>query len=60
MSYKDKKLNREERTKKRDTDDYFNRWTSAEDEIDYLRDEIRNLKDENSKLKAKLERTKND
>ncbi|MEK3544843.1 hypothetical protein [Lactobacillus crispatus] len=38
---------------KRDTDDFFNRWISAEDEIDKLRDQNRQLKDQVAKLKLK-------
>ncbi|MBA2915511.1 hypothetical protein HCN73_04845 [Lactobacillus crispatus] len=44
--------------KKRDTDDYFHRWMSAEDEVDRVRDENRDLKDEIFKLKLKLKEVK--
>lgn len=54
LSHKDKMANREDRAKKRDTDDYFRRWNNAENEIDDLRDQIRDLKDQNAALKMKL------
>lgn len=38
---------------KRDTEDFFTRWISAEDEIDNLRDENRRLKDQIARLKLK-------
>lgn len=38
---------------KRDTEDFFTRWISAEDEIDKLRDQNRQLKDQVARLKLK-------
>ena len=46
-------IKHKEAKKKRDTDDFFNRWISAEDEIDKLRDENRQLKDQIVRLKLR-------
>lgn len=46
-------IKHKEAKKKRDTDDFFNRWISAEDEIDKLRDENRQLKDQIARLKLR-------
>lgn len=40
--------------KKRDTEDFYARWISAEDEVDRVRDENRALKDEIAHLKLEL------
>lgn len=50
IEYKDNK-------RKRDTDDFYSKWMSAEDEVDQLRDENRKLKDQVARLK--IERDKN-
>lgn len=55
LNHKEKEADKADEKKKRDTDDYFARWNSAENEIDELRDEIRDLKDENTRLKLKLD-----
>lgn len=47
VKYKDRK-------KRKDTDDFFAKWMSAEDEVDQLRDENRRLKDKIAKLKIKV------
>lgn len=53
-------VKRKDENRKRDTDDFFNRWMSAEDEVDRVRDENRELKDKIAKLELKLkERNKN-
>lgn len=53
-------IKRKDENRKRDTDDFFNRWMSAEDEVDRVRDENRELKDKIAKLELKLkERNKN-
>lgn len=44
---------------KRDTDDFYTRWISAEDEVDRVRDENRELKDKIAKLEIKLKERKN-
>lgn len=44
--------------KTRDTNDFYARWVSAEDEVDRVRDENRALKDEIAHLKFKLSEAK--
>ncbi|WP_220031580.1 hypothetical protein [Lactobacillus helveticus] len=44
--------------KKRDTEDFYARWMSAEDEVDRIRDENRALKDEIAHLKLELREAK--
>ena len=51
-------IKHKDENEKRDTDDYFHRWMSAEDEVDRVRDENRDLKDEISHLKLKLKEAK--
>lgn len=44
-------VKRKDENRKRDTDDFFQRWMNAEDEVDRVRDENRELKDEIAHLK---------
>ncbi|NRO27688.1 hypothetical protein [Lactobacillus helveticus] len=54
LNHKEKEADNADEKKKRDTDDFFNRWMSAEDEVDRVRDENRKLKDKIAKLELKL------
>lgn len=46
--------------RKRDTEGFFTRWISAEDEVDRLRDQNRQLKDQAARLKLKLKEKENE
>ncbi|WP_297949727.1 hypothetical protein [uncultured Lactobacillus sp.] len=52
-------VKRKDQREKRDTDDFYTRWMSAEDEVDRVRDENRALKDEIARLKIKERKNKN-
>lgn len=52
-------VKRKDQREKRDTDDFYTRWMSAEDEVDRIRDENRALKDEIARLKIKERKNKN-
>lgn len=52
-------IKRKDQREKRDTDDFYTRWMSAEDEVDRVRDENRALKDEIALLKIKERKNKN-
>lgn len=52
-------VKRKDQREKRDTDDFYTRWMSAEDEVDRIRDENRVLKDEIARLKIKERKNKN-
>lgn len=60
LNHKDKTADRKSELKKLDTEDYFTRWNNAENEIDELRDQIRDLKDNNSRLKLQLQERNQD
>lgn len=53
LKYKDDRKDKDSRNRKNDINFYRKKWLEDEDTIDQLRNEIRNLKDQVSKLKGK-------
>jgi predicted RNase H-like nuclease (RuvC/YqgF family) len=53
LKYKDDRKDKDSKNRKNDVNFYRKKWLEDEDTIDQLRNEIRDLKDQVSKLKGK-------